>query len=84
MLLGTNSLGNPAALVEYVAFDEDNRLYVADGLLNQVRVFQASFGGLGTALSTSTTSHGAPNPPGGIDAALSSTVPVRLQAFGVQ
>jgi hypothetical protein len=84
MLLGTNSLGNPAAVVEYVAFDEDNRLYVADGLLNQVRVFQVSFGGLGGPLSTTTTNHAGTNPPGGIDAALASAVPVRLQGVGIQ
>jgi len=83
-LLGTNSLGNPAALIEYVAFDENNRLYVADALINQIRVFQASGGGLGAPLSMSTTNHGTVNPPGGIDAALLSTVPVQLQSFGVQ
>lgn len=84
MMLGTNSLGSATALSEYVAFDEANRLYVADGLLNQVRVFQVSFAGLSGALSTTTTNHAGPNPPGGIDAALASAVPVRLQAAGIQ
>jgi hypothetical protein len=82
-LLDANMLVNPAARVEHVAFDEDNHLYVADGLLNQVRVYQASFQGLGLPLSTSSTNHGTVNPPGGIDASLAGAVPVSLQTVAV-
>jgi hypothetical protein len=82
-LIDSNSLGNPAALVEYVAFDGFNGLWVADGLVNQLRMFHATLGGLGSALSTTTTNHPNQRPPGGIDAALSSSVPVTLQTFEV-
>jgi hypothetical protein len=83
-LLDANSLGNPAALVEYVAFDWLDRLFVADSLINQIRIIAAGPGGFGSVLSTSTTNHGTLNAPGGIDAALESAVPVSLQSFDVQ
>ena len=80
----TDSLNNPAALIEYVAFDEMNRVYVADALINQIRVFQATAAGFGAPLSTTTTNHPTVNPPGGIDAALTTLVPVELRTFGVE
>jgi hypothetical protein len=81
---GTNSQGNPAALIEYMDFDQLNRVYVADSLLNQIRVFQASPTGFGTALVTSTTNHPTVNAPSGIAAALTTRVPVELQGFEVK
>ena len=68
----------------YVAFDGANRLYVADVWTNQIRVFQATPGGPGTAISTTTTNHSTVNPPVGIDAALLAAVPVELLGFAVE
>jgi hypothetical protein len=81
---GTNSLGSATPLIEYLEFDQLNRVYVADSLLNQIRVFQASPTGFGTALSTTTTNHGTVNAPAGIVAALLTRVPVELQGFDVK
>lgn len=81
--VGSNNNGIATTLVEYVAFDGANRLYVADSLGNQIRVFAPTAGGIGAALSTTTTTHGTTNAPGGIDAALLSTLPVELQQFSV-
>jgi 6-phosphogluconolactonase (cycloisomerase 2 family) len=68
----------------YVAFDRANRLYVADENANRIRVFQATSGGPGAAISTSTTNHGTLKPPIGIDAALLSDLPIALQSFSVE
>lgn len=82
-LVGSNNNGIATTLVEYMAFDGANRLYVADSLGNQIRVFAPTGGGIGAAVSTSTTNHGTINAPGGIDVALLSTLPVELQHFSV-
>jgi hypothetical protein len=68
----------------YVAFDRANRLYVADENANRIRVFQATAGGPGAAIGTSTTNHPTTKPPVGIDAALLSDVPVALQSFSIE
>jgi hypothetical protein len=68
----------------YVAFDRANRLYVADENANRIRVFQATPGGPGAAIGSSTTNHATSKPPVGIDAALLSDVPVSLQSFSVE
>lgn len=81
--VGSNNNGIATTLVEYMAFDGANRLYVSDSLGNQIRVFAPTGAGIGAALSTSTTNHGTINAPGGIDAALLSTLPVELQQFSV-
>lgn len=78
----SNNNAIATSLVEYMAFDGLNRLYVADSLANQIRVFQAAVGGL-TPLTTSLTTHATINAPAGIDAALLSAVPVELQRFGI-
>lgn len=82
-LAGTTALSSGLG-APYVAFDGANRLYVADVLANQIRVFQATTAGPGAAISTSTTNHATANPPIGIDAALLSTVPVELIGFRVE
>lgn len=81
--VGSNNNGIATTLVEYMAFDGANRLYVSDSLGNQIRVFAPTGAGIGAALSTTTTNHGTINAPGGIDAALLSTLPVDLQHFSV-
>lgn len=68
----------------YVAFDRANRLYVADENANRIRVFQATPGGPGAPIATSSTNHGTTKPPVGIDAALLSEVPVALRSFAVE
>lgn len=82
-LVGSNDNGLAASLVEYVAFDGSDRLYVADALANQIRVFAPTGAGIGAAVSTSTTNHATVNAPAGIDAALLSTLPVELMRFGI-
>lgn len=79
----TNNNGIATSLVEYMAFDSSNRLYVADSLANQIRVFQASAGGLSAPL-ISTTNHATMNAPAGIDVAISTTVPVELQRLSAE
>lgn len=81
--VGSNNNGIVTTLVEYLAFDGANRLYVSDSLGNQIRVFAPTGAGIGAALSTTTTNHAAINAPGGIDAALLSTLPVELQSYSV-
>ena len=81
--VGSNNNGIATTLVEYLAFDGANRLYVSDSLGNQIRVFAPTGGGIGAALSTTTTNHATINAPGGIDVALLSTLPVELQQFSV-
>lgn len=83
-LAGTTGASPGGGVAPYVAFDGANRLYVADTGLNQIRVFQATPAGPGTAISTSTTNHATANPPVGIDAALLSTVPVELVGYSVE
>ncbi len=83
------SLAGPTAAADaggapYVAFDRANRLYVADVNANRIRVFQATAGGPGSPISSSTTNHATTNPPVGIDAALLTDVPVTLQSFAVE
>lgn len=77
-LVGSNNNGIATSLVEYMEFDTSNRLYVADSLANQIRVFAPTGGGIGAALSTSTTNHATLNAPAGIDAGLISLLPVEL------
>lgn len=77
-LVGSNNNGIATSLVEYMAFDTANRLYVSDSLANQIRVFAPTGGGIGAALSTSTTNHATLNAPSGIDVGLLSTLPVEL------
>lgn len=77
-LVGSNNNGIATSLVEYMAFDTANRLYVSDSLANQIRVFAPTGGGIGAALSTSTTNHATINAPSGIDVGLLSTLPVEL------
>ncbi len=83
-LAGITDASPGGGVSPYVAFDGANRLYVADTLVNRIRVFQATPGGPGTASSTSTTNHATANPPVGIDAALLSTVPVELVGYSVE
>ncbi|MEO8460861.1 MAG: hypothetical protein ABI451_10050 [Dokdonella sp.] len=82
-LVGSNNNGIATTLVEYLAFDTNNLLYVADSLGNQIRVFAPTSGAIGAAVSTSNTNHATINAPGGIDAALLSTLPVDLMKFSV-
>jgi hypothetical protein len=82
-VVGSNNNGIATTLVEYVAFDDNNRLFVSDSLGNQIRVFAPTGAGIGAAVSTTTTNHATINAPGGIDAALLSTLPVELQQFSV-
>jgi 6-phosphogluconolactonase (cycloisomerase 2 family) len=82
-LVTSNNNGITTSLVEYMAFDDLNRLYVADSLANQIRVFQATTSSL-TLLGSALTNHGTINAPAGIDAALLSAVPVELQRFGIE
>ena len=77
-LVGSNNNGIATSLVEYMAFDTANRLYVSDSLANQIRVFAPTGAGIGAALSTSTTNHATINAPSGIDVGLLSTLPVEL------
>lgn len=65
--VGSNATGPASSLVEYMAFDATNRLYIADSLGNQIRVFAPTTAALGTAIATVTTNHGTLNAPGGID-----------------
>jgi hypothetical protein len=83
-LAGITDASPGGGVSPYVAFDGASRLYVADTLVNRIRVFQATPGGPGTAISTSTTNHATANPPVGIDAALLSTVPVELVGYSVE
>lgn len=82
-LVGSNNNGIATTLVEYMAFDGSNRLYVSDSLANQIRVFAPTAGGIGAALSTTNTNHATINAPGGIDAALLSALPVELMNFSI-
>ncbi len=82
-LVGSNNNGIPTSLVEYMAFDTNNLLYVSDSLANQIRVFAPTGGGIGAALSTTNTNHGTTNPPAGIDVALLSSLPVELLELAV-
>ncbi|HXU30452.1 MAG TPA: hypothetical protein VN851_07750 [Thermoanaerobaculia bacterium] len=82
-LVGSNNNGIATTLVEYLAFDGANRLYVSDSLANQIRVFAPTSGGIGAALSTSLTNHATINAPGGIDAALLSSLPVELIDYSI-
>lgn len=78
--LGFTFLTGSAA---YVAFDQQNRLFVAEANANSVRVFQASASGL-TELAVAPTGHPLPTGPVGIDAALQSSVPVELQRLVIE
>jgi hypothetical protein len=82
-LVGSNNNGIATTLVEYMAFDETNRLYVSDSLGNQIRVFAPTGAGIGAAVSTTTTNHGTVNAPGGIDVAQLASLPVELERFSV-
>lgn len=82
-LVGSNNNGIATTLVEYMAFDASNRLYVSDSLGNQIRVFAPTAGGIGAALATMTTNHATINAPGGIDAALLSALPVELMGYSI-
>jgi hypothetical protein len=82
-LVGSNNNGITTSLVEYMAFDGGNRLFVSDSLANQIRVFAPTGGGIGAALSTSTTNHATLNAPSGIDVALLSSLPVELTEFAI-
>lgn len=82
-LVGSDNNGIATSLVEYLAFDGANRLYVSDSLANQIRVFAPTAGGIGAAVSTSTTNHATINAPGGIDAALLSSLPVELMEYSI-
>jgi hypothetical protein len=81
---GVNAQGLATTLIEYQAFDQANRLYISDSLANQIRVFQATSGGFGAPLATSTTNHPTTTAPGLIEAALASSVPVELTTFRVE
>ncbi len=81
--VGSNNNGIATTLVEYVAFDGSNRLYVSDSLGNQIRVFAPTGAGIGAALSTTSTNHATINAPGGIDAALLSSLPVELIQYEI-
>jgi hypothetical protein len=82
-VVGSNSNGIATTLVEYMAFDGAGRLYVSDSLANQIRVFAPTAGGIGAALTTSTTNHGTTNAPAGIDAGLVSALPVELLGISI-
>ncbi len=69
-VVGSNNNGISTSLVEYMVFDASNRLYVADSLANQVRVFAPTSAAVGAAISTSITNHATVNAPGGIDVIL--------------
>ena len=81
--VGSNNNGIATSLVEYMAFDDGGRLYVSDSLANQIRVFAPTAGGIGAAVATATTNHATINAPGGIDAALLSSLPVELLRYSV-
>jgi uncharacterized repeat protein (TIGR01451 family) len=66
-LVGSNNNGIATSLVEYMAFDANNRLYIADSLANQIRVFAPTSAAVGAAVATATTSHATLNAPAGID-----------------
>jgi len=83
-LVGSNNNGIATTLVEYMAFDGNNLLYVSDSLANQIRVFAPTGGGIGAAVSTSTTNHATLNPPAGIDVGLVSSLPVELLDAAVE
>ena len=83
-LVGSNNNGIATSLVEYMAFDTGNRLYVSDSLANQIRVFAPTAGGIGAAISTSTTNHATTNAPAGIDVGLLSTLPIELLDASVE
>lgn len=82
-LVGSNNTAPATSLVEYMAFDTANQLFVSDSLSNQIRVFAPTAGGIGSAISTATTNHGTINAPAGIDVGLASTLPVELMEFSV-
>ena len=82
--MGSNNNGIATSLVEYMAFDTGNRLYVSDSLANQIRVFAPTAGGIGAAISTSTTNHATTNAPAGIDVGLLSTLPIELLDASVE
>jgi hypothetical protein len=82
-LVGSNANGIAGSLVEYLAFDGNNRLFVADSLANQIRVFAPTAGSIGAALSTTTTNHATTNAPAGIDVALLSSLPVELMEYSI-
>lgn len=81
---GVNAQGQATTLIEYNAFDQSNRLYISDSLANQIRVFAPTSGGFGAPLTTSTTNHPTTTAPGGIEAALLTSVPVELTTFHVE
>jgi hypothetical protein len=83
-LVGSNNNGIGTSLVEYMAFDANTLLYVSDSLANQIRVFAPTGGGIGAAVSTSTTNHPTLNPPAGIDVGLVSSLPVELLDLAVE
>lgn len=82
-VVGSDNNGQASSLVEYMAFDESNRLYVADSLVNRMRVFAPTSAAIGAALATATTNHGTVNAPSGIDAARLDSLPVELMQFSV-
>jgi hypothetical protein len=82
-LVGSDAGAPGTSLVEYMAFDETNRLFVSDSLANQIRVFAPTGAGIGAVVSTSTTNHGTVNAPSGIDAASIASLPVELMKFSV-
>jgi len=82
-LVGSNANGIAGSLVEYLAFDGVNRLFVSDSLANQIRVFAPTAGGIGAALSTTNTNHGTTNAPSGIDVALLTSLPVELMEYSI-
>lgn len=74
-LVGSDAGGPSGSLVEYMAFDATNRLYVSDSLGNRIRVFAPTGAGIGAALTTSTTTHATTNAPGGIDVVAVPSLP---------
>lgn len=73
--VGSDAGGPASSLVEYMAFDASNRLYVSDSLGNRIRVFAPTGAGIGAALATATTPHATANAPGGIDVVTVPTLP---------
>lgn len=82
--VGSNAAGPTGSLVEYMAFDASNRLYVSDSLGNQIRVFAPTGAGIGAALATSTTNHATINAPGGIDVVVPPSLPDLIFANGFE
>lgn len=65
-LIGSNigAAGNP--FVDYMAFDAQGRLYVADSLANRIRIFSPTSTAIGPAIVSSVTNHPRINAPAGI------------------